>query len=217
MAHKALVGGTAFDISGGKTMVGGTNYSINNGRTLIGGTGYDIAFNPQWEKWNLGSKSVGEYTKTSQATDKIYDASSVKIHTSSSFPTFKTTPSGTVWSGFSEYYTVTSDNRENDKVTIPKKNYFIIEPLDGDGVKRFNTWTYPSRALLYYNTAATTVYYYYSVSICYFAINGFSNVYTPSKGKETIKGNTLLEIVSAPDGTYPTNGQSGDYWYVLIS
>lgn len=44
MAHKTLVGGTAYDISGGKTLVGGTGYSISKGRTLVGGTGYDINF-----------------------------------------------------------------------------------------------------------------------------------------------------------------------------
>ena len=44
MAHKSLVGGTAYDISGGRTLVGGTGYSISKGRTLVGGTGYDIAF-----------------------------------------------------------------------------------------------------------------------------------------------------------------------------
>lgn len=44
MAHKALIGGTAYGIKGGKTMVNGTAYSIKKGRTLVGGTGYDINF-----------------------------------------------------------------------------------------------------------------------------------------------------------------------------
>ena len=44
MGHKTLIGGTAYDISGGKTLIGGTAYSIKGGRTLIGGTGYDISF-----------------------------------------------------------------------------------------------------------------------------------------------------------------------------
>lgn len=46
MAHKTKVGGTAYDISGGRTLVGGTGYSISKGRTLVGGTGYDISFFP---------------------------------------------------------------------------------------------------------------------------------------------------------------------------
>ena len=44
MAHKTLVGGTAYGISGGKCLIGGTAYDIKKGRTLIGGTGYDIGF-----------------------------------------------------------------------------------------------------------------------------------------------------------------------------
>ena len=44
MAHKTLIGGTAYDITGGRTLIGGTAYSITKGRTLIGGTGYDIKF-----------------------------------------------------------------------------------------------------------------------------------------------------------------------------
>lgn len=44
MAHKVLIGGTAYGIKGGKTMVNGTVYSIKKGRTLVGGTGYDILF-----------------------------------------------------------------------------------------------------------------------------------------------------------------------------
>lgn len=44
MAHKVLIGGTAYGIKGGKTMVNGTAYPIKKGRTLVGGTGYDIAF-----------------------------------------------------------------------------------------------------------------------------------------------------------------------------
>lgn len=44
MAHKTLIGGTAYEVSGGKTLIGGTAYSIKGGRALIGGTGYDISF-----------------------------------------------------------------------------------------------------------------------------------------------------------------------------
>ena len=44
MAHKTLVNGTAYDITGGMTLVEGTSYSIKGGKTLIGGTEYDISF-----------------------------------------------------------------------------------------------------------------------------------------------------------------------------
>ena len=44
MAHKTLVGGTAYDITGGKTLVEGTSYSVKNGKVLVGSTEYDISF-----------------------------------------------------------------------------------------------------------------------------------------------------------------------------
>ena len=44
MAHKTLVGGTAYEISGGKTLVNGTAYSIDRGKTLISGTAYEVGF-----------------------------------------------------------------------------------------------------------------------------------------------------------------------------
>lgn len=54
MAHKTLVGGTAYEIKGGKTLVNGTAYEISNGKTLVGGTKYDISFFPK-----IGSLPVG--------------------------------------------------------------------------------------------------------------------------------------------------------------
>lgn len=44
MAHKTLIGGTAYKVSGGKILVNGTDYKISKGRTLVGGTGYNITF-----------------------------------------------------------------------------------------------------------------------------------------------------------------------------
>lgn len=44
MAHKTLIGGTAYEIGGGKTLVNGTAYSIDKGKTLVGGTVYSISF-----------------------------------------------------------------------------------------------------------------------------------------------------------------------------
>ena len=44
MAHKTLIGGTIYNVTGGKTMVRGTTYNIKGGQTLINGTGYNIKF-----------------------------------------------------------------------------------------------------------------------------------------------------------------------------
>ena len=42
MAHKTLIGGTAYKINGGKTLVDGTAYSIRDGKTLVDGTAYKV-------------------------------------------------------------------------------------------------------------------------------------------------------------------------------
>lgn len=42
MAHKTLISGTAYSVTGGRDLIGGTGYDCKGGKTLIGGTGYDI-------------------------------------------------------------------------------------------------------------------------------------------------------------------------------
>lgn len=47
MAHKTLIGGTAYKIKGGRDLIGGTGYSKKNGKVPIDGTAYDIALGPE--------------------------------------------------------------------------------------------------------------------------------------------------------------------------
>ncbi len=44
MSGQALKGGTAYEVTGGKTLVSSTEYDIAGGKTLIGGTEHDISF-----------------------------------------------------------------------------------------------------------------------------------------------------------------------------
>lgn len=46
MAHKTWIGGTAYEIDGGKAMVDGTVYEIDHGTTLVDGTAYEVGFGP---------------------------------------------------------------------------------------------------------------------------------------------------------------------------
>lgn len=55
MAHKTLVGGTSYEISGGKTLVNSTAYSISGGKTLVGGTAYKIGFGTPIGDLEVGS------------------------------------------------------------------------------------------------------------------------------------------------------------------
>lgn len=47
MSHKVLVGGAAYEISGGKTLISGTGYAIGGGKTLVSGVEYDVKFGPE--------------------------------------------------------------------------------------------------------------------------------------------------------------------------
>ena len=44
MAHKTLISGTAYSVTGGRELIGGTGYGCKAGKTLIGGTAFDVPF-----------------------------------------------------------------------------------------------------------------------------------------------------------------------------
>lgn len=85
MAHKNLIGGTAYETTGGKCLVGGTGYTIQKGRTLIGGTGYDISFSKPITITITGgggstaSVTINGITYTTAATITVDAGTEVKI------------------------------------------------------------------------------------------------------------------------------------------
>ena len=44
MAHKTLISGTAYSVTGGRELIGGTGYGCKAGKTIIGGTAFDVPF-----------------------------------------------------------------------------------------------------------------------------------------------------------------------------
>lgn len=66
MASKTLIGGTAYEISGGKTLVNGTAYNIKNGKTLIDGVIHDVNFLYKviigYSFWGDSSVTIGDTT-----------------------------------------------------------------------------------------------------------------------------------------------------------
>jgi hypothetical protein len=44
MAHKTLISGTAYSVTGGRELIGGTGYGCKAGKTIIGGTAFIIPF-----------------------------------------------------------------------------------------------------------------------------------------------------------------------------
>ena len=91
MAHKTLIGGTAYEISGGKTLVNGTAYTIKKGKTLINGTAYGINFDPEISIV-VNAKKWGDGLFSSAGTVTINGTK----YSSSSSNTTLTLPVGTV-------------------------------------------------------------------------------------------------------------------------
>lgn len=81
MAHKTLIGGTAYEVSGGKTLIGGTAYKIAKGRTLVGGTGYDISFAPPpLQIYSVGTASLQNgVTQDSNSNQATISSNYIKI------------------------------------------------------------------------------------------------------------------------------------------
>lgn len=69
MAHRTLIGGTGYDISGGRDLIGGTGYGKKKGRVLVNGTGYDVPFSSGIP---IGTLAVGSTVKIG-VNGKSYD------------------------------------------------------------------------------------------------------------------------------------------------
>lgn len=76
MAHKTLVGGTAYEISGGKALIDGTAYSIKNGKALIGGTAYEVAFEKIVLVTITKNKEADKFNRSNvEINGQVYDGS----------------------------------------------------------------------------------------------------------------------------------------------
>lgn len=69
MAHKTLISGTAYSVTGGRDLIGGTGYAKKKGRVLVNGTGYDIPFSSGIP---IGTLPVGSVVKIG-VNGKSYD------------------------------------------------------------------------------------------------------------------------------------------------
>lgn len=71
MGQKVEVGGTGYDLKGGKPLIGGTAYAIKKGRTLIDGTGYDVAVVKMHKVTITGKFSYFNYNNVNGLTAEI--------------------------------------------------------------------------------------------------------------------------------------------------
>lgn len=64
MAHKTLISGTAYSVTGGRELIAGTGYAKKQGKTLVNGTGYKIGFGDERQTW-----IIERYLKTYNQLD----------------------------------------------------------------------------------------------------------------------------------------------------
>ena len=77
MAHRTLIGGTGYTVTGGTDLIDGTARSRTAGRTLVDGTAYAIGFggldaNKQVpDTWNVGDSCMMAFGKKNYQIDII--------------------------------------------------------------------------------------------------------------------------------------------------
>lgn len=131
MAHKTLIDGTAYEISGGKTLISGTVYDITGGKTLIEGTTYEIGFTPRlWQRYEL-KVIPGTYTITgvNSGKDNYTSLVSKKVYASYSFSAdggfqgagTSATATSSNYSSYVGYYTINDKEDEIDYVNKTKR------------------------------------------------------------------------------------------------
>lgn len=94
MAHKTLIGGTAYEISGGKTLINGTAYEIKNGKTLVGGTVYEVGFIPVITFQGNGAGSEQTYCEVDGVKYTSKTQTSIKVPIGTTITCVAIKPSG---------------------------------------------------------------------------------------------------------------------------
>ena len=95
MAHKTLIGGTAYEIKGGRDLIGGTGYAKKSGKSMINGTAYDIKFGPDGYVISFSGATAAAYIKYGDITYGYGAVSPIVVQPGDKI---------TVWAMSTDYY-----------------------------------------------------------------------------------------------------------------
>lgn len=211
MAHKTLIDGTSYEVTGGRTLVDGTGYDITGGKTLVDGTGYDVSFGVTWAVYSVSTKYTydGTYiTKAYTAGSSIYmsDSSDTSVikYTTSAPSACSGTYSAKQKPPWKNTFTDTGITKADLPSSISSTRYYLF--YVGTGV--------PSHCRIYKTNADGTLS---TKSSMYASLDVAATAYEANMVETSVKGSTQYDNVTAPEGTYPDNGISGDYWYVRLT
>ena len=85
MAHKTMVDGTAYGISGGKALIDGTAFSIKGGKTLVDGTAYDVGFGGAGANVKVTVSNIGLLVSQPNSTNAYFSIDGVKHNVAEEF------------------------------------------------------------------------------------------------------------------------------------
>jgi hypothetical protein len=137
MASKTRVGGTNYEVKGGKCRVSGTNYSIKKGRTLVGGTGYDISFAPSVVLVSIGAPDGNQASRSVKINGATYteSASGIEVMSGDAITFmvrgYNSSNYGEVVINGTQVLKVTNPNPQNYEWTVPKGIAAISIVLSG--------------------------------------------------------------------------------------
>lgn len=211
MAHKTLIDGTSYEVTGGRTLVDGTGYDVTGGRTLVDGTGYDVGFGVTWAVYSVETVFVYDGTYTT----KTVSATLSNIYCKDSNYTY-------IWK--SDGAPVALNGTYSERVEPPWANTFTRSGYSGgsvpftfenDGYYMFYKSDRPLLSRIYKITAGTSVTRKNDTD--YLGLGASSKEYTANMVETSVKGTTQYDNVTAPEGTYPDNGEQDGKWYVRLT
>lgn len=135
MAHRNMVGGTAYDTTGGRALVDGTVYGIQKGKTMVDGTVREIGFS---------APVTVTITNASGATSGAYKGASITVD-------------GNSLGSFGTY-----TYERIDQLTVRATGTQMSIKHNGEGVSNPYTFT-PSTPVV--NIVLPTTFFYSTVEI----------------------------------------------------
>lgn len=189
MAHETKIGGTAYEITGGRILVGDTGYDIASGRTLIGGTGYDVKFFDGLMVYD-GTFREGEFSYSTFRSGGATPSTSPTISTDGEITT-------------SSVYMVNPNNPDNSCI------WFHILYIGTIDVTNYNS--------LHFEIANLAVYATFGLSTTKSQFSSNYNVFDGGSITPINPANAGSVVQYPYDAVMDISGLTGDYYIKMYS
>jgi hypothetical protein len=135
MAHKTLVGGTAYEIKGGKTLVGSTAYEIKGGKTIVGGTAYGIPFSITVNITSFSNWISGESTTQGIIIDGVkYAKPHGELQVSTGTIAYCFATNGSIYRNIDEVIASETSESSPHEIVIEDGTTFLIDSAGSSSI-----------------------------------------------------------------------------------